>query len=171
MKDTTITALKNLYAARGGDASEVADVTIIPDMINALALLDVANITVAAEEQSATVFEINVSTLQSEDTAVTGNAITGTLSYISTGVLARDWGAGNFLVLKFTASDWNAYDSVMVGLDPSVSSGLADIKNDPDHNGVFKITDKNAQKFVVVSKVAGLTKTQTFTLSGLTLES
>ena len=35
--DTTIEAYKNLYAAFGGDVADVADITIIPDMINALA--------------------------------------------------------------------------------------------------------------------------------------
>jgi hypothetical protein len=37
--DTTIDALKSLYAALGGTASDVADITIIPDMINAIAAL------------------------------------------------------------------------------------------------------------------------------------
>lgn len=35
--DTTVEALKNLYAALGGTAADVADITLIPDMINALA--------------------------------------------------------------------------------------------------------------------------------------
>lgn len=35
--DTTVDALKNLYVALGGDADDVADVTLIPDMINAIA--------------------------------------------------------------------------------------------------------------------------------------
>lgn len=35
--DNTITALQNLYVALGGTASDVADITIIPDMINAIA--------------------------------------------------------------------------------------------------------------------------------------
>lgn len=35
--DTTIDALKNLYVALGGTAADVADITIIPDMINAIA--------------------------------------------------------------------------------------------------------------------------------------
>lgn len=34
--DNTIDALKNLYVALGGDADEVANITIIPDMINAI---------------------------------------------------------------------------------------------------------------------------------------
>ena len=35
--DNTIDALKNLYVALGGAAEDVADLVIIPDMINALA--------------------------------------------------------------------------------------------------------------------------------------
>lgn len=37
--DNTIDALRNLYVALGGTASNVADLTIIPDMINAIATL------------------------------------------------------------------------------------------------------------------------------------
>lgn len=37
--DNTIQALQNLYVALGGDADDVADLAIIPDMINALAAL------------------------------------------------------------------------------------------------------------------------------------
>lgn len=35
--DNTIDALKNLYVALGGTAADVADIVIIPDMINAIA--------------------------------------------------------------------------------------------------------------------------------------
>jgi len=35
--DTTIIALQNLYVALGGEAADVANITIIPDMINAIA--------------------------------------------------------------------------------------------------------------------------------------
>lgn len=34
--DNTIDALRKLYVALGGDAADVADITIIPDMINAI---------------------------------------------------------------------------------------------------------------------------------------
>lgn len=37
--DNTITALQALYVALGGTASTVANITIIPDMINAIATL------------------------------------------------------------------------------------------------------------------------------------
>lgn len=35
--DNTITALKNLYVALGGTAADVAEINLIPDMINAIA--------------------------------------------------------------------------------------------------------------------------------------
>ena len=37
--DNTITALKNLYKALGGDPDDVEDISIIPEMINAIAAL------------------------------------------------------------------------------------------------------------------------------------
>lgn len=37
--DNTIIALQNLYVALGGTASDVAEINIIPDMINAIATL------------------------------------------------------------------------------------------------------------------------------------
>lgn len=37
--DTTIDALKALYVALGGTAADVADIVIIPDMINAITAL------------------------------------------------------------------------------------------------------------------------------------
>lgn len=38
--DTTIDALKALYVALGGEAETVANISLIPDMINAIAELD-----------------------------------------------------------------------------------------------------------------------------------
>lgn len=35
--DNTITALTAIYVALGGDAADVANITIIPDMLNAIA--------------------------------------------------------------------------------------------------------------------------------------
>lgn len=101
---------------------------------------------------------------------VSGGAITGTLKYLSSGQLVTDWGAGNFLALAFTDLDTRAA-TVKVGLRPSQGSGLVDIVPDPDRMGVFKITDKDTQKFVVESADPSGTKTtQVFDLSGLTVE-
>lgn len=103
------------------------------------------------------------------DVEVADGAITGSLSYLSSGQLATDWGAGNFLALKFTDLDADA-TSVKVGLDPSAGSGLVEIIDDPDKMGVFKITDKDTQKFVVEQSDGLFKLRQTFDLSGLTVE-
>lgn len=107
-----------------------------------------------------------MSDLQSDVTVANG-AITGTLSYVNSGALKRDWGAGNFIALKFTDIDADA-TSVLVGLEPSEGSGLVELINDPDKNGVFKITDKNTQKFVVMQRTNGFVLIQKYDLSGLT---
>jgi len=55
-------------------------------------------------------------------------------------------------------------------MTPSQSSGLVEIINDPDKNGVFKVTNKDAQKFTVVTS-DGINKTvKYYDLSGLTVE-
>ena len=100
---------------------------------------------------------------------VTGDKITGTLKYLSTGALANDWGAGNFLAVKFSNfSSGVTYGNVQVGLVPSVSSGMQTL--DSDQDAVMKITDKNKQKLKVVQTLGNKKRTQYFDLSGLTVE-
>ena len=123
----------------------------------------------AAESGSTTIFGTQVSDMQKNDVTVTGNKITGTLKYLSTGTIASDWGAGYFLALKFS-NLYASATSVKVGLKPSVSSGLVELLGDPDMNGIFKITDKDTQKFRVVTTDGTHTLTQSFDLSGLILE-
>ena len=94
-------------------------------------------------------------------------AITGTLKYLSTGQLVTDWGAGNFMALKFTSTD-ERITSIKVGLDPSQGSGLVEL--DEDMNGVFKVTNKDTQKFVVQISGGGATERFEYDLSGLTVE-
>ena len=48
--NTTVEALKALYVALGGDADDVANISIIPDMINAIAEV-AADLTTAATEK------------------------------------------------------------------------------------------------------------------------
>lgn len=101
--------------------------------------------------------------------SVANGAITGTLKYLDSGQLVTDWGAGNFMALKFTNIDSDA-TSVKVGMEPSQGSGLVELINDPDKNGVFKVTNKDIQKFVVESTVGGFLNRQEFDLSGLTCQ-
>ena len=48
--DNTVTALKNLYIALGGSADDVTNITLIPDMINAIAQV-AANLAPASNEE------------------------------------------------------------------------------------------------------------------------
>lgn len=123
-------------------------------------------LTVEPEDGESTLFGRKVKTMQTGITIADG-AITGTLKYISTGAIAQDWGPGNFLCLKIPDADI-ADVTVKVGLSPSQGSGLVEL--DADKNGVFKITDKDSQQFVVLQQSGIAQKLQKFSLSGLTLE-
>lgn len=91
------------------------------------------------------------------------------MKWLDSGDIVDTWGEGNFLVLKLSNIDANA-TSVMVGMEPSYGSGLVEIINDPDKNGVFKVTDKDAQLFKVVTSDGTKSTTKTYKLSGLTLQ-
>ena len=116
---------------------------------------------------SGELFEVDVDDMQS-GVVVNGNKITGTLKFLSGSNPITDvWGEGNFLCLQFATDDWADFSSVMVGLNPSQGSGMVDIIPDPDKNGIFKITNKNAQKFVIEATSNGEVFTFTYDLSGL----
>lgn len=126
------------------------------------------SVTVTAEDQATTVFNTPVSDIQGSDVAVNGKKIAGTLKYLSSGPIVDYWGAGNFLVLKFADIDADA-TSVKVGLEPSAGSGLVEIIDDPDKNGVFKISDKDDQVFKVVISDGTESQEQEYDLTGLVL--
>ena len=127
--------------------------------------------TVDAESSGETLFEHTVSSMQT-GIEVGKNTITGTLKFIenfaASGPLAGD---GNFLALKWSDIDPTA-TSIKVGLVPSASGmDLVECFDDADRNGVFKITNKDTQKFViVVSNATGQSTRMEYDLSGLTLE-
>lgn len=106
-----------------------------------------------------------------EDVAVTGNKVTGTLSFIEGGLspagpLAGD---GYFLALKWSDPD-AAATSLKVGLVPS-ASGMDPVEciDDLDRNGVFKITS-TSQKLKIITSNATKKTVQNLDLSGLILE-
>ena len=115
-----------------------------------------------------TVFGTSVADIQT-GLNVANNKITGTLKFLDSGAIVDTWGEGNFMVLKFSDIDPDA-TSVKVGMEPSQGSGLVELLGDPDMNGVFKVTDKASQKFVVLSTVNGFTNKQVYDLSELTLQ-
>lgn len=82
--------------------------------------------------------------------------------------MVTDWGEGYFIGLKFDDfSTGLTYNDVQVGLNPSEGSGFVTL--DSDKMGVFKITDKNAQKLGVIQTTATSSRTDYYDLSGLTL--
>lgn len=88
---------------------------------------------------------------------------------MTSGQLVNDWGEGYFLALKWSSLDTHT-DKLWVGLNPSEGSGLIECFDDSDRNGVFKITNKDKQQFVLIQGADGYGNTrQSFDLSGLTL--
>lgn len=73
------------------------------------------------------------------------------------------------MVLKFSDIDRNA-TSVKVGLIPSAGSGLVELIDDPDKNGVFKVSDKYNQKIAVITSDGTNEVAQYFTLNNLITE-
>jgi len=131
------------------------------------------SLTVASETDEA-VFpwtDKKASDMQS-DVTVSNGVISGTLHFIEGGLSPSGplSGDGYFLALKWSDPDESA-TSLKVGLKPSASGmDLVECIDDTDRNGVFKITDSNAQKFFIVSSNDAHKTTQRFDLSGLTLE-
>ena len=169
MKNKTIKALQNLYVSVGGNISDVLNLVTIPDMIDAIAgFVGIKDTGVQAEKGTVTLFGSKVSAMHS-NVVVADNAITGTLKFISGGLAESGplAGDGNFLALKFI--DENDADSIKVGLAPS-ASGMDLVELDSDMNGVFKISSELNQSLKVVTTLNGVSKTQTFDLSGLELE-
>lgn len=128
--------------------------------------------TVDAETGTQVVLGKEVSDLQSNVT-VDGTSISGTLNYVTDYTQfssQTELQSGNYLALKFSDID-PAATSVKVGLVPSaIGMDLVEIIDDPDKNGVFRVTNKNTQKFKIVTSDGTNEKTQIFDLSGLTLE-
>lgn len=117
-----------------------------------------------------TLFDAAVSTLQNGIT-VSGTSITGELLYKEdyTGFSSDPaLQSGNYIALQWSAPA-AGITSCLVGLDPSAGSGLVETINDPDHNGVFRISN-TSQVFKIVQSDGVHTHTQTFSLAGLTLD-
>lgn len=119
---------------------------------------------------SGSIFEVPVSSIQS-GVSVDGNEFKGTLKWLDGDNAITDaWGDGNFLAFDLSGNNFTGLTSVKVGLVPSAGTGLVEIINDPDKNGIFKIANKNVQKFRIVQTDGINTKTQDFDLNELTVE-
>lgn len=131
------------------------------------------DLTVAADSPSATYpwTDKKPSDFQS-NVAVADGKVTGTLKFIEGGLAESGplSGDGYFLALKWSNLDTHT-NSLKVSLDPS-ASGMEPIEcfDDPDRNGVFKITDKDSQKFKIVQSDGTHKNIQAFALNRLVLE-
>ena len=163
---TTVEQLKTLYVKMGGKLADVENVQTDAEMIDKIE--DVAGISnpkvlVLPEAQSATLFNEDVSNMQSADTTVIGNAVVGTLKKLTSGELPEYWGAGYFIALKFISVDAGVtYENVKVGINNRVNL-------DADMNAVLFVEDKTKPLHVVVT-VDGVEYDYKYNLNGLTLQ-
>lgn len=107
-----------------------------------------------------------------DDVTVANGIISGTLKFIEGGLSPSGplSGDGYFVALKWSDPDETA-TSLKVGLVPS-ASGMEpqECIDDPDRNGVFKITDPKNQVLKIISSNDEHKTTQIFKLTGLELE-
>jgi len=123
-------------------------------------------VTLAGIDPSKTVFELLISDINKDITVGDDGIIRGEVKYVDEGSHAEYWGPGYFLGLQLSNIDASA-TSVLVGLEPSYGSGLVEIIEDPDLNGLFKIHDKYKQKVKIVTSDGTRKTTQLFSLVGL----
>lgn len=125
---------------------------------------------VEAEASGTTVLGKLVSDLQT-NVSVANKTVEGSLNYVTDYTeFSSDptLQSGNYLALKFSNFDTRA-TSIKVGLVPSsIGMDLVEIINDPDRNGVFRVTS-TTQKFRVVTSDGTSSKTEDYSLTGLTL--
>lgn len=160
----SLTTLAGVYNVQDIGANDTIDELI--DKISGGIVLGSSNVTVATPTPATKKYwGTAVNEMQSNITIANGK-ITGTLYKLTTGSLVDVWGEGYFLALKFTKNN-EAITSIKVGLRPSVSSGLVEL--DEDMDGVFKITNKDAQKFIVSCTNGEVVYNLVFDLSELVL--
>lgn len=126
------------------------------------------SLTVEPEAGETTIFGKTVNTLQT-GVSVDGNAITGTLTYVSDYTDFNSdptYQKGNFLALKFTNG------TVGSVLNVELVGGVKDaVKFEDDTKAVILITDKAKQKIKVTISKDGDAASKIYNLNGLTLQS
>lgn len=173
MSKTIREELKDTYLAAGGEQGDLTnDSQTIAGMIKAINVAKASNLSAITLGEPASDLDFwGVTPAQAQDDiTVSGDAILGKLfeQTDESKVIVADKGPGYYLCLKFNSIDADA-TKVMVGLEPSMGSGLVDIIDDPDKAGIFKVTYKDSQIIKVVQYSSTSVRTQTFSLSGLEL--
>lgn len=152
----------------------ISGITLFAERLDGVIVGTIGNfndtLVVKAEPAGGKLFDVDVNDMQSNVSFGNGK-VTGTLKYLSGSNAITDvWGEGYFLCFNMADSTWTGYTSVKVGLTPSAGSGLVEIINDADKNGICKVTDKNQQLFTVVSTNGTKTRTKAYSLADLVLE-
>lgn len=165
MNETIRESLKTLAIVHGVDESQLNDDT--SDIIKAIAGADAykSGVSIASADADEDFWGTKTSDMQTGLTVANG-AITGTLTKLTSGQLVTDWGEGYFIAIKFTKNN-SKLTSIKAGMNPSLSSGLVEL--DADMLGVFKVTDKDSQRFEILATDGELEFASFFDLSGLTL--
>ena len=165
MNETIREALNALAVVHGVDASQLNDDT--SDIIKAIAGADAykSAVSIASADADEDFWGTKTSDMQTGLTVANG-AITGTLTKLTSGSLVETWGEGYFIALKFTNSN-SKLTSIKAGMNPSVSSGLVEL--DEDMLGVFKVSNKDDQRFETLATDGELEFASFYDLSGLTL--
>ena len=122
--------------------------------------------TVTVSAMTGTVFGHTIADFQS-NLKVENNSIKGTLTKLTSGDLVDAWGEGYFIAVKFEPSNNITYQNIKAGMQVSYGSGLVQL--DQDLDGVWKVTDKDNQKFVVQITVDDKTYTNEYKLNELVL--
>ena len=165
-----MTVVKSLSKiARIYNAEAIGENDTIDEMLDKIAggiVFGSSNVTVASPAANTDFWGTKTKDMQTS-IAVADGAITGTLKKLTSGQLVTDWGEGYFLSLAFTKNNAKA-DDIKVGLDWSAGTGMQSL--DIDMLGVWKISDKDTQKLVVVCYDGDISYKQTYDLSGLTLD-
>ena len=163
------------YKTAVSESFALMGLTLFAEYIDGIAVVSInstliTGAKVAAELQASTLYDVPVSDIQSADLAFNESGkVTGTSKYLTgTNPITAHWGAGNFLAFKVSDIPATA-TSVKVGLVPSEGTGMVEIIDDPDKNGIFKIADKS-QKFAIVTTDGENTFTKYFDLSAVVLE-
>lgn len=170
MAQTTISeALLSLAKVYNIDERAIAPDDTSAELIQLIAggiVFGSSNVTASSPSASTEYWGTKVSSMQTS-VAVADGKITGTLHKLTSGQLVTDWGEGYFLALKFTKNNAKA-SSIKVGLRPSLSSGLVEL--DADMDGVFKISDKDAQDFEILCSDGNVSYSIILDLSELVLD-
>lgn len=173
MSKTIREELKDTYLAAGGQQGDLTNdsqtIAGIVKAINTAKANNLSALSVGEPASDLNFWGVTPAEAQS-DIVVSGNKISGKLYEMTdtTKTIVADKGVGYYICLKFNNIDVDA-TSCKVGIEPTMGSGPAEIIDDEDKAGIFKVTYKDSQVIKVVQTDGTHKLTQCFSLSGLQL--